>query len=193
MPLVLFSFFRRKTAGFSLTELAIVLAVVGVILAALWGAAGAIRQSQRVSQTIQQIIQICEGIRATYRLSAIIKETDSDSFTKSLIGLRIVPKEMIVDASVPSLVSLWGGSFTIGLDTGTGLVFALVFQDVPKESCVELLTRVAGDVRDPGLQHFVVGPGGGTATAPPVGGLAAASDFCKGDVNYMQFAYRLRS
>ncbi|MGQ3505077.1 type II secretion system protein, partial [Enterococcus faecalis] len=54
---------RREQAkrGFTLTEIAIVLGIIGLILGAIWVAAGAVYSNLRVSKATTQLLQITQA------------------------------------------------------------------------------------------------------------------------------------
>ena len=57
---------RTIRAGFTLTELAIVLGVVGMVLSAIWGAAGKVSINRKINALTTEILNVVEGIRALY-------------------------------------------------------------------------------------------------------------------------------
>ncbi len=54
----------RQRAGYTLTEVAIVLAVIGVILAGVWTAAGVVNEKTRLSQAVDQANIIAQNMTA---------------------------------------------------------------------------------------------------------------------------------
>jgi|GEM_PF-1946518 len=55
-----------KTRGFTITELAIVLGVAGVIVGAVWSAAATVSNNNKAYLTVQQVGQIAQNIREYY-------------------------------------------------------------------------------------------------------------------------------
>lgn len=197
----MFLFFRRsaRRAGFTMSELAVVLGVVGLLLAGLWGASRSVYRSQRVSQTAQQLTQIVEGVRTAYISTTKIKDVDIygiAAVTKSLINAGVFPQEMVSNANVPTLVNLWGGSFSFSV-SGDGASFSFSLDGVPKDACGDLLMRLGGDSRDPGLTFLAAGGTDGGVTGMnilslPIEGVSAAGSACSGNLNALQLSYRLK-
>jgi prepilin-type N-terminal cleavage/methylation domain-containing protein len=61
----------NERRGFTLTELAIVLGIMGVILGAIWAAAAAVYQNNRVKTVVTETAQILEGYRSLYSLKGV--------------------------------------------------------------------------------------------------------------------------
>ncbi len=59
----------RKTRGFTLTEAAIVLGIVGLILGAIWVAAAAVYENMRTNRANEQILKVAQAVRSLYASS----------------------------------------------------------------------------------------------------------------------------
>ncbi len=159
--------------GFTLTEAAIVLGIVGLILGAIWSAAAAVYRNQRVSQTSNQVIQIVNAVRALHATSAVV---DATTTMATLINAGVIPRDMVNGVTAQNL---WGGGVTFARATcnagAAGNCFTLTFAIVPREACIDLLARTAGPGRDTGLN--AAGAGGANIGALPAT-VATASAIC---------------
>lgn len=178
----------RKTRGFTLTEAAIVLGIVGLILGAIWVAAGAVYNNQRVATTTTQVLQMVNGIRSLYATSTTFSGTILE-----LANAGVVPKDMVtLNASgvVTNVDNVWNGAVTIAAASpATG--FILAYPNVPREACSSFLVRITGRGRDSGLE------GAGTTSPPPAVpstglNVTAATAACSSLTNtvYLEFALR---
>src|SRR5580700_11353983 len=66
---------KKEERGFTLTEIAIVLGIIGLILGALWVAAAAVYTNLRTSKTTTQLLTITQNLRALYATSASVDAT----------------------------------------------------------------------------------------------------------------------
>jgi len=57
---------RSKSGGFTLTELSIVLGMTVLIIGAIWVAFSGVANGNRVSRTVQQVVQVSQNIREYY-------------------------------------------------------------------------------------------------------------------------------
>src|ERR1700722_9123682 len=60
------TFGQNRIAGFSLTEVAIVLGIISAFTAAIWGVASNVYENNAVTATVQQIVKITGNVRDTY-------------------------------------------------------------------------------------------------------------------------------
>lgn len=141
----------RQTRGFTLTEAAIVLGIVGLILGAIWVAAASVYANLRTKQTSEQILQIAQAVRALHATSTSIP---AGVTMLQLAKAGVVPKDMLDDATNPQFVrNVWGGNvtFTVGNQAFAGDTFAITFAAIPQQPCVDLAVRTTGAGRDAGL------------------------------------------
>jgi len=72
----------KTRMGFSLIESAIVLGVVGLVIAGIWVAAASIQENNRFNQTLNGILLMIENIRSSYKgmwPAIVIKYDDAES------------------------------------------------------------------------------------------------------------------
>ena len=185
----------RQTRGFTLTEAAIVLGIVGLILGAIWVAAASVYANLRVKQTSEQLLQIAQGIRALHATNTTIPAATT---MIQLARAGVIPKDMLDDAVNPTAVTnIWGGVMTAQNVRTTNVVagdaFVITFPNVPQQACVDLAVRNSGQGRDAGL--IGIAAAAATATAFPIS-TAAAIAICPSTAaagNPISFTFRLRA
>lgn len=181
---------RRQASkkGFTLTEAAIVLGIVGLILGAIWVAAGSVYRNMRVATTTDQLLQIVQAIRSLHATQPAI---DPALNIINLSRAGGVPKDMMNDINTPTAITnVWGGAVVLTRESATE--FTVTFEDVPNDACADLLTRNTGSGRDTGI----VSAGSATDIAAadmPITVTTAIGE-CTGDTKSpVNFRYALRS
>jgi type II secretory pathway pseudopilin PulG len=184
----------RSLRGFTLTEAAIVLGIVGLILGAIWVAAAAVYNNLRVTTGSNQLLQITQSIRSIHATSQTV---DSALDVNAVARTGGVPKDMMDDPNDPStFINGWGGSLTIDPATINGAAdtgFTITFTGVPQGPCSDMLVRNTGSGRDSGLfEAGVTGTMLGTNDFPI--GITNAVDTCSDPTdNDVAFTFRLKS
>ncbi len=186
---------KKRAGGFTLTEAAIVLGIVGLILGAIWVAAGAVYENLRVSTTSNQLLQIAQSIRAMHATQNVV-----DANIDALLVARAggMPSDMITrdsNGAVTAVRDVWGGDVSIAATTYnvTNDSFSVTFTEVPQSACSNLLMRNTGTGRDTGL----IGAGNSVSTTtsfPLV--LSSAVAACSSTAaagNTVVFTFRLKS
>jgi prepilin-type N-terminal cleavage/methylation domain-containing protein len=129
---------KQRQAGFTLTEIAIVLGIVGIILGAVWVAAKSVFDANKANQAAQDIITIASNIHATY-LAA-------NSFTGPItmtqwIAAGVVPSDLITSASSAS--NAWNGAVTITASpSGNNRAFRITYKGTPADACFRIASQL---------------------------------------------------
>ncbi len=139
---------RQSKKGFTLTEIAIVLGIMGLVLGAIWVAASGVYNNLRVNNATTAVMQIAQGVRALYATSATTGYTSVTNMTSSLITAHAVPNNL-VNGTV--LAGPFPGGATAIYATSDGNGFVVSMSNVSQANCIALLAAVAGTGRDPGL------------------------------------------
>jgi prepilin-type N-terminal cleavage/methylation domain-containing protein len=159
---------NRKRRGFTLTELAMVMGVIGIMIGGIWAYAGSARQTGRVEQAVEAVALTADAVRTAYAGQASISG-GVWTVMPVLISTGAMPSSLTRStASTCSGISTnyadtpWGGAYT---SCGTLLVcawsyvpggggstacgnfigsqyFAIEFNELDYGSCIALAERV---------------------------------------------------
>lgn len=165
--------------GFSLIEAAIVLGVVGLVVAGIWIAAAAIKSNMRVGKTAEYIMQAVEGSKRIFPLANYPESGDTDTYYV-LKELSIIPKTFvrwpgvwpISPEEVVMAFSLFGGQED---PTIRVLVFTNIYTSGLKNSvltldeCTRLIRKIVSlnKTNQTFKRVYAFGPPGGTISVRP--------------------------
>jgi len=135
----------QSKKGFTLTEIAIVLGIIGLILGAIWVAAAGVYANQRVSKANDSVLKIAQGIRTLYASSSTTGYVAATLITPVLVTAGVIPTDL------QGGVGPFPNGTTGVIATSDGLGFVIAMSNVPRSSCINLLTIVGGTNRDGGL------------------------------------------
>lgn len=162
---------QKSKKGFTLTEIAIVLGIIGLILGAIWTAAAAVYNNQRVAHANTAIVQITQGVRALYATSNTTGYAAATLITDTLRSAGAIP----ADLTASGTANLANGPFPNGqtavIATSDGAGFGIDMSGVTQANCTALVLAVGGAGRDPGLGTPTVkttaAPAAGDVTTTP--------------------------
>jgi prepilin-type N-terminal cleavage/methylation domain-containing protein len=204
---------KREKRGFTLTEIAIVLGIVGLILGAIWVAAAAVYTNLRTSRTTTELLTITQNLRAMYATSASV-DNAADMTTIPFAGVAAGGQTTYIQANIfpADAVILSGGKYTIENPWGSSInivsakaataldSFAVEFDNVPQSACITILTSNTGPGRDPalfavaaginGTLSIAAGGTGGNQTFPFTA--SQAQGLCANTTNNVAFQFKLR-
>ena len=155
--------------GFTLTEVAIVLGIIGLILGAIWVAASAVYTNMRTQTANTELLQITQAVRSMYATSAEISQTADMPTSSAYIQGGVFPSSALntgLAATATKTVNPWGGVINIQATThsSTNDAFVVWFDAIPAQACIQLLTAATGQGRDTGMYQA---GGGAAGTLPP--------------------------
>jgi prepilin-type N-terminal cleavage/methylation domain-containing protein len=157
----------RRRRGFTLTEIAIVLGIMGLILGAIWVAASSVYTNMRISTTTRDVISLSQGVRNLYANQGLM-ETAPVITSAQLISTGVVPNDMIAGNA---FVDAWGGTMTFTPATTistAGDSFVVDLAGIPQAGCVGLLTD--SSTRSTGSGVYGVNAGANAFTGAQTGG-----------------------
>ena len=199
----------QMRAGFTLTEITIVLGIIGIILSSIWVAAGTVYNNLRINKAQTELLQITQAIRSLYPTHFAMDVGSGTDETLSLIAAKVFPSDTMDTSNgyFPSVVhGPWDGSF-IKVFSATqptnGLIgdsFQIMFVGIPSAACIALATIATGAGRDQSLIHVGFAPNSignyitPTTTYFPIYSQNAVADTnCgTGGITDIAFTYTLR-
>ena len=136
---------KRRSRGFTLTELAIVLGIAGIILGAIWAAAGSVYRNQHVAKAQQQLTLLSTSIKSFYSTRNTLPDTEQ-LMTTALLDAGAIPGD--IGKTFGSLTSGIGGTLRIlPWPTAPGSrAFIIAIQNIISDTeCRTLALNTAGD------------------------------------------------
>lgn len=100
---------RSISRGFTLTEIAIVLAIVGIILGAIWAAAAMVYENNRTKQAHEQMLTIINNWRSIYG-SRKVDIADWTNITDMTANANFSPSEMFAASGTTGFCATGGGA-----------------------------------------------------------------------------------
>ena len=193
----------RSQKGFTLTEIAIVLGIMGLILGAIWTAASAVYSNRRSEEAQTAVIQAVQSLRVLYSTQAQF-EAPGD-MNEELSKAGAIPKNLVLYKNTGEFDGTSGpfpnGKFNVtATDTTT---FAITMSLVPRENCINIIPIIAGNSRDPGLLEVVATASNSPAISSvvcnephpmtaPVSVTQATNNHCTADMNQVTFCFSLK-
>jgi len=155
----------KPRRGFTLTEIAIVLGIIGIVLGTIWSTATSVYATQRTNQTNMDILQIMQEVRSLYATAPSTGVTTATDLTSGLITDGAVPTRLV---SGTGLKDEWPNGVTAILTPATGDSFTIVMTALPQSACISALTSVGGTSRDAGLFNATAVASAAVATSDAI-------------------------
>ena len=137
-----FSLARRTRHGFSLTEIAIVLGVIGLIFGSVWAVAASVGHSHRQTQVMRQMSTVVNNIRDQY--AAVIQwPAAGTDMTATFAGQNLFPSEMVQGGTYTHAL---GGAFSVQTAnnqvTGIPSTVRLQFAGLSAPDCAAIIAQL---------------------------------------------------
>lgn len=179
---------RRRWHGFTLTELALVMGIFGMIAAGIWGALATVEEANNEKKAVVELQTISNNIKTLYASRQGFLSATQTDITCSMVDAGVFPADMMVVSTCTAGTlssyprSPWGSavqvfSSTSAPDAGVGqfeIQFTATPKAMPKSSCIGLLVRLSGVSRNYGLTYLY---SGGTGWVNVSNGVATVSSF----------------
>ena len=144
---------NHERQGFSLTELSVVLGVIGVIIGGIWDVANTTRRSAKVTQSANMVGQVVTSVRAYYSgFASIATDATLAAFTATLSDLKTTP--------FPSTVCAWtygtNTNCTTPAASGASQNLAIEFTPPDLASCISLAVKLTSVFPVSGLKDVYI-------------------------------------
>lgn len=155
---------QKQSRGFTLTELAIVLAIVGIVLGAIWVAAAQVFAANKANQATQDITTIVANIRSTF-LSANSFSSSGDQ-TTAMVTAGILPSDLLTGVPASPVKNAWNGAVKVTFNPSSNArVFRVSFLNTPADACFRIASQLANIGTSDAPINLITN--GGTVTAIP--------------------------
>lgn len=168
---------RHAQHGFTLTELAIVIGIIGLLLGGVWVAAVSVQKNSRNSQAAQDILTMVANLRSTFMaINTFTSGTDFDA-TKNMITAGVIPNDLVT--STTAATNAWNGAVKIITSpTGGGAnAFRISYANMPIDACIGIASQIANVGTSDAPINLITGA---TTTAIPYNGNPAPTAPCTG-------------
>ena len=128
--------FKRKSAGFSLIELLLVIGFIAAALVLAFVTYPKVQATNRANTESQHITVLSAGIKNLYSTAKSFHNLSN----KVLIDSKIVPDDLTVTGT--DINNIWAGKIIVAEDT-TPLRYTITYDTVPSSECNKLSTSVA--------------------------------------------------
>lgn len=140
--------------AFTLTEIAIMIGVAGIVLSGTWVAVGVVNANLKIARAQKQTATIVTNIRALYANQAAFpyNSMTHQDITASMVKAGVFPPDCFDSASSTTPKTPWGTTYRILAASGAGSDTFLINFHVdsqPQSVCTGLLTAIA-----PGTYSF---------------------------------------
>lgn len=179
--------------GLNLIELAIVMAVVGLIIGGIYIAASSVYRNVRESTTSEDLLQVVQNVKSTYGAQGQIIAGAITATQAQAAGL--VPADMIqIVAGAPTFVNAFGGTVTLNGVAGPPGQVQITFNGIPQSVCSDLAVKTTSvgvtGAANSGLESVTVG-----ATLEPQANFpitpVTASGACTSPTGPIEFVYNI--
>ena len=154
--------FSQGRRGFSLAEIAIVLGIIGIVLAGAWVAVGSVNERNAINQAVQNLQTVAQNMIAVYQNGQLPAACGGIFITSPVIAAGVFPPTAIGPpvGGCQTGISPWGlggalGQFEVWHDaTHPPRTFMISFYNIPLDGCVgTLLQATACDPSQPGCPN----------------------------------------
>ena len=165
--------------GFTLTELAIVLGIIGLILGAIWTAASKVYANNRVTKSVNEVLAVVGSVRNTYAGRGVVSAAPSVELTSAGVNFGWFPSDMVqtnpvcaTDGLTTCPVTVWNSEMLVyGNWAGGGApatpakfeIYIVGNGGIPAKECPAFMAAVVQQAAASGLDFIYSDATGGVA------------------------------
>ncbi len=138
---------RPSRRGFSLIEIAIVLGIVGLVVAGIWVAAAALNENRRIQETSSFLLRVSQEASSKIP-GSVYGGTGSSDASQLLNQMKIIPENWQLSAT--ALQDPWGNAVAADVkgDPPAPRVIAIGISQLTEAQCRKLVSAVTSRFRD---------------------------------------------
>ncbi len=168
--------FSKNNRGFNLIEIAIVLAVIGIIVGGVYVAASSVYENNRKQKVQTQLLTLVQNIRAAYTGQPAFGGTGNFTEASAISG-GMAPTDMV---NGTALFSPYGAVTILGVVAAT--TFYVDFAGLSAGACTEMVTKTSATQSTVNALGVTAVAIGGTAQTLPVAVQTSAAACAAGNV-----------
>ncbi|NDC55700.1 MAG: prepilin-type N-terminal cleavage/methylation domain-containing protein [Alphaproteobacteria bacterium] len=135
---------QHSIRGFNLTELAIVLAIVGVVIGGIWVVASTVIENNRARRVAEQTLTVVQAFKSVYAGRRVDVADDTD-ITEFAINAKVFPEDMIQNTTTSAYTPWQTTVQAFANRTNNGV--RLEFYNLQQKNCSALGTQLLSSTR----------------------------------------------
>ena len=181
--------------GFTLTELAIVLGIIGLLISVIWVAAGSVYDNYRTQRAAAQTLTIVQNLKTLYGGGHGTLDPNGTDITAVVIAAGLMPSDMIQAGNTSYGLGPWAGSQVNVYSAAVWNGITVAFWDLGETACNRLADAIVTGSLFPADGMVWEEVNSTAATLPPFGSDAplttdnVANACTSGATNSVQVTY----
>lgn len=166
---LIFKKHHHYLCAFTLTEIAIVIGIIGLILAAIWVAASAAYANLKVSKAATETLAIVQNFKSLYGGNRNGQAPNGTDLTSLAISSGLIPTDMLQTGNTSYAIGPWDNSQVNVLSASNSNAITVGFWNIDQPTCNRLADAIATGSVFPANGLVWTGINGTHRTLPPYG------------------------
>jgi prepilin-type N-terminal cleavage/methylation domain-containing protein len=132
----------RNKRGFTLTELAIVLGIIGLLITVVWTAAASVYDNYRTQRAAAQTLTIVQNLKTLYGGGHGTLDPNGTDITSVVIAAGMMPGDMIQQGNTSYGLGPWAGSQVNVYSAAVWNGITVAFWDLTQTACNRLADAI---------------------------------------------------